>query len=458
MLKIKNKSYIVFLILGIIGAPLMLSMIPFVSLIGCLMVIIFIPSIFTATFTKERFVHSGYTILSNGEKYHFSIIKVSTHHSFILIPFFTLFYFVPVKRKYILVHHFGADNLKRGAKLPNSYCDPEGVLDSEYISKDTVNKLMKNPQSFSVTFQQRLEKNRADFHVIAPLIKEALNITEVISTTNYTILSNDKYFLLFPYIGNDKKQLAIKLHREYYENYKGDLLYDFLRSILSYNKERLLNSLLIFKYDAISRLLYSNDLQLNKAKNEDPEAAALLDEKIKKREFTLKTDFSKNDTEKVLITNEILASLFDVKVSKSGTVAKRICYAGSAILAIYGVITLFLSIMSAIVFLAFAVILYSVAKKQKEQTDITPKKGTISDFRVVKTICVDYENDEHSSAAYKYVFINGEMIESAHPYIMLDTASTCYIVYSTEDGTIREIYSNEAFIMAPDVKYEDQTS
>ncbi len=465
MSKIENKQYIVFLILGIIGAPLMMSMIPFVSVLGCFAVIICIPSLFSSVFTREKFVGSKCVILDNGEKYQFSVVKVNYHQaSIFLIPFLSFFYFIPVRRKYILIHNMGCQTIKPNTKIPSDYCDPGALMDSEYISRKQFKQLMTNPQAFKDTFQFRLNKRKNDFNSLLPLLKEALGPKETIEHNNYVLFEQENLKLAFTFNGDSKEQHGLIISPSLYEKNKDGFTDNLFTSIINTPADIINNHHLLFTEDRLKKNLY---VEYFKEKAKAKENADNTTENIEVKTEApqpLVSQNTQNNTEKTVLTNQMIATRFTKPAPFIYKALKYLFYFLGFEFAAAAVLSFFMMVpLAGLVMVPITIALFYGAKKMNKKIQESIIPGNTSQFKVYKTLCIGIKDvtpvsDDPEYAPptkYKYTFLNNKKITSEfNPNIKYGVP--CYLVYSTETNKFVFAYDSQVVELAPDVEYEDE--
>ncbi len=465
MKKIENKQYLVFLILSIIGAPMMMSMIPFISVIGCLAVIICIPSLSTSVFTREKFLGSRCVILDNGEKYHFSVVKENHHHAFIfLIPFLSFFYFIPIKRKYILIHNMGCNTLDPNTKIPSEYCTPDAIMDSEYISKKQYKLLMKNPQAFKDTLQFRLNKRKTDFYAFSPLLEKALEPKQIVEKNNYVIYEQEKFAVAFIFNGDAKRQNGIVLTQTIYNKYKENLTENLFSLIITTSANTINDHYLVFTEENLQKSLY---VEYFKEREKAKESSANDTENVESKMQTTMPDtpyLNNTDEPKIVITNERISNNFAKPAPFKYRALKYLMYFLIFEFTGASIVSLFMAGPLVLVFcIPLIIVFYLISKFAKKKIQERTIPGKTSDFKVIKTVCIDINDitpisddpDYIPAAVYEYTFLNNRKITGDYRHI-IEFGVPYYIVYSTETNKFVEIINSKLATLAPDVQYEDE--
>lgn len=380
--------------------------------------------------TKEYFVAGFVVPTASGQHIPCTLIKQKRYVSMPVIPFVSLFFYVPYKVQYYLLPDLAAPVMLANTRIRNLL--PLGFLPAEPITRQMADALRQNPGLISREILAQAEERRARFCRDIRPYQETGILEEVYFTRQLSVCKSDDVYLLFHYAGQNGAQSGLIINQETFEKIRQSTAF-LLPTYLSTD-------------DLHERVIELNDAALERL---------LRNAKYSHTEAAQKTVETTNQKKQPLTKKLVEDSLRGKQSSSKKTLGWVILCLPSLLateLCIAGFATGLLAMGLVCVPIAGGLIYWGIRLIRTANNN--RDRIAAGQYRVVKTRCVSVstetqESDDGTYTTYAAALANGEILSHTQPFGR--KGDIFYLLYL--DGTKRPVswFNGINYHPAPDL-------
>ena len=173
---------------------------------------------------KTRYLRTVQVVLPNGNKTSCALFEQRVYaYAPLIMAFFSLGFYIPYKRQYILVHNMEVKNFTAGTRVSPSFLSL-GLLNIELLPKSKYSAIIANPQIISNEIYEQIAPRREAFLSESKPFFETGLIEEIYYTDKLSIcrLYDNVSYLLFHYESHSGSQCGLLFNKDFIERIKED--------------------------------------------------------------------------------------------------------------------------------------------------------------------------------------------------------------------------------------------
>lgn len=409
---------------------------------------------------KTRYIKTIRITLPNGEKTSCVLFEQRVYaYAPWILAFFSLGYYIPYKKQYIIVHNMEVKNLNPGTKVSPSFLT-WGLLNVEIIPKSKYSAIIANPQIISGEIYAQIAPRREAFlRETKPFFETGL-MEEIYYTDKLSIckLFDNVSYLLFHYESHSGTQCGLFLNKNFIEKIKEDDSF-LLESYIQMGNPKVLP----LTNEVFERFLIERRNTQGKNTNE-PEAKALTgnaENTVEAKQEAETNYINKINQNKKVFTSEMITSRL-----KSGRCTWRM---------VLGIILLYFSIggfcltvggigtgmiLLTVIGLPLWILLTYFGVKNIKISNKNRNALKSRQYKIVKAICTKRIDEQETDAnghpcgcSYRHHFSNGDVLELRVDFAV--EGDPVYLVYLNDTKKISTYFNAIEYVPADDLIIEE---
>ena len=381
-----------------------------------------------------------------GEVVPCAIVKRNHHAYMPILPFFSLFFYVPYKTDYYLLKNVSAPSFRRGQKVQGTVLDV-GLVRMEQITKAKAVALQKNPQIVAQELSGQAEQARCAFLEEAKPYFDAGLMEEIFPARHLSVCKLKGACILFHYAKLSDSYIGVRLKDEFVDKVKRAPSF-LLEDYLTVDPEAMVNCLVILCDELLERLLRQEKQDCDPAPRGESKVDTAEAERIVSRINRNKTPLTRAVIEQTLNRSS---------ATPPKTVGILLCIPALGALEL-GVAGLVLGMVpGGLIGLVVGIWLSYLAIKKLKQSSKNKRNPMFGQYRVVETVCIDvlenvHEDEDGTTTSYITKFANGESQTGDHPLGV--KGDLFYLVYLPDSQKANAIFGGMDYMPSPDVLIE----
>lgn len=411
----------------------------FVFCFGVLLIVSILES------SKTFFVANIIVRAPTGEIIPCAILKQNRHAYMPVVPFFSLFFYLPYKTDYYLLKNVSAPELQCGTRVNGTLLDA-GLVRMEQITKAKAIALQKDPQIIAQELSGQAEQARYAFlNEVKPFFDTKL-LEEIFPARHLSVCNLEGMCILFHYAKIGGRYCGMHINADYVNRIKQDPSF-LLGTYLSMEPEKLVDNLVILDDTVLERLLRIRKGKTDSCSNINEQTITEPPEVI-----------SRVNQNKITLTKDVI----EQALKKSSSTPKKalgliLCFPalGAIELGIAGIVTG--GVIWGLLFLALGIWLAYVAIKKLKQSSKNKESTLRGQYKILQTTCSNTskevrEDEDGTVTFYTTKFANGEIKTMDRPLGV--EGDTFYLVYLPGSDKADVIFNGIDYIPSPDLIIE----
>ena len=391
---------------------------------------------------KSFFVTNITVQTSTGEVVPCAIVKQKGYAYMPVVPFFSLFLYLPYKTDYFLLKNVSAPELQKETRVNGTLLNV-GLVRMEQLTKAKAIAIQNNPQIISQELSGQAEQAKIDFFKEAKPYFDTKLLEEIFTANHLCLCDLEGMCILFHYSKVDGHFCGMHINRDYVERIKQDPSF-LLATYLCMDPDKLVNNLVILNDAFLERLL-----RIQKENSDKNDAST----NTESSEVLSRVNQNKKVLTKAIIEQTLNRS--SSKPKKALGIILCLLALGAIELAIAGFVTgLF---VMGIICLPLGIWLWYIAIKKIRQGKKNKENAMRGQYKIVQATCISstkvvHEDEDGTTVFYTTKFSNGE--SQTLNYSLGVEGDTFYLVYLPESKKVNAIFNGIEYVPSADLLIE----
>ena len=373
---------------------------------------------------KSKYIKTVQVTLPDGSVTHCAIFETRVYaYAPFILAFFSLGYYIPYRKDYIIVPNMGAETLEPGKRVSLNFM-ASGLLNGELVPKSKYSAVINDPQVISQELYALNKSGREAFEKDMRNYFESGILEEIYFTDTLSICKlYDDSCIIFHYERSGTGQLGMFLNENFVEKIKEND--SFLLEAYMDADELVAR---IFDSQTLERLLLLRERTSKENSSEESKDDSSPETFRETHSFEI-------DSKKTVLTKEMI----ETRLQTQNCTGKTALGCFLLFLSLYGLIFSIFGIgsgnilMAAIALPVWGVLTYFGVKKILFSVK-RRKAIKAGDYKIIKATCTGREETENEDGdgnviekTYTHSFSNGETLKVNFPFAITD--DPVYIVY-----------------------------
>lgn len=384
---------------------------------------------------KAYFVANITVQTATGEVIPCVLVKQNHYAYMPIIPFFSLFFYLPYKTDYILLKNVSASKLQKGSRINGTLLNI-GLVRMEQVTKAKAVAIENNPQIIAQELSGQAEQARCAFLEETKPFFDTKLLEEIFAANHLSLCDLEGMCILFHYSKLNGHYCGMHINANYIDRIKQDSSF-LLGAYLNMDPDKLVGNLVVLNDTALERLL-----RHKKENAESPEVISRV-----------------NRNKQILTKDAIEQTLKKSSSTPQKALGIILCFPalGAIELAIVGFVTgLF---VMGVICLPLGIWLWYVAIKKIRQGKKNRENAMRGQYKIIQTTCVgvtkEVQEDENGTVEfYTTRFANGESQTCNHSLGI--EGDIFYLVYLSGSEKANAIFNSIDYVSSSDLIIEKQ--
>lgn len=410
---------------------------------------------------KTQYIRTIQITLPNGEKTSCALFEQRVYaYAPTIMAFFSLGFYIPYKKLYIVVHDMEVKNFNPGTRVSPSFLT-QGLLNVEIISKSKYLAIIANPQIISGELYAQIAPRREAFLRETKPFFDTCLLEEIYYTDKLSIckLYDNVSYLIFYYESHSGTQCGLLFNKKFIEKIKEDDSF-LLESYIQMDDP----TVVFLTNEVLERMLRNR----RNNQGEDPNESEV-------KELTGNTE-NTVEAKQEAETNYINIINKNKKVFTSEMIVSRLKFVKCTWRMVLGIILLYYStggfcltvggigsgvIMLTVIGLPLWILLTYFGVKNIKISNKNRNALISRQYKIIKTICTkridkqktDDDGDPCGYSSYSHHFSNGDVLKLRHVFAV--EGDTVYLVYLNDNKKISTYFNAIEYVPADDLIIEE---